>query len=240
VASPAPVAAQEEEDAAVLNPAEPDVVVVNLPTAMRQPVLKGSFRLTHRFAGNLRRGSFGQQASNLFGLDQGAIIGFEYRIGVVRHVQAAFYRSSFDKTIQLHGKYDAIRQQHSMPVSMSPLVSIEGTNNCQEEYAPAIGVVISRVVGTRAGAYITPMWVGNTAASLTSIDHGHDDDGNPDWQPSRTRPETRRTSAWAADCGWAVPRTWRRKSCCAREDTPPTSRHMASASNGASAGTRFH
>ena len=33
---------------------------------------------------------------NLFGIDQGAIIGFEYRFAVVKHVQAAFNRSSFD------------------------------------------------------------------------------------------------------------------------------------------------
>ena len=99
---------------------------------------------------------------------------------MVQHMQAAFYRSSFDKTIQLHGKYNAIRQQQSTPVSISPLISIEGTNNFQEEYAPAVGVVISRIVGTRVAAYITPMWVGNTAAALTSIDHGHDDDGHTD------------------------------------------------------------
>jgi hypothetical protein len=172
--------AVEDDDTAVLNPAEPDVVVVNLPTTMRQPVFKGSFRLTHRFAGNLRRGTFGQQASNLFGLDQGAIIGFEYRVGVARHAQAAFYRSSFDKTIQLHGKYDAIRQQRSMPVSISTLVSIEGTNNFQERYAPAVGVVVSRIVATRAAAYITPMWVGNTAASVAVIDHSHDDGADAD------------------------------------------------------------
>src|SRR5206468_1778217 len=138
-----------EDDDAVLNPAEPDFVVVNLPTGMRLPLFKGNFRLTHRFAGNLKRGTFSQQASNLFGIDQGAIIGFEYRFAVVRHVQASFYRSSFDKTIQLHGKYDALRQRGAMPVSMSALVSIEGTDNFQEKYAPSIGVMASRIVGTR-------------------------------------------------------------------------------------------
>jgi hypothetical protein len=170
-ATPATSVAQDD-DAAVLNPAEPDVVVVNLPTAMRLPLFKGNFRLTHRFAGNLKRGTFGQQASNLFGLDQGAVIGFEYRVGVARHVQAAFYRSGFDKTIQLYGKYDAIRQQRAMPVSISPVVSIEGTNNFQEKYAPAVGVVLSRTVATRVAAYVTPMWVGNTAASLDAIGDG--------------------------------------------------------------------
>src|SRR3990170_3316633 len=99
------------------------------PTTMRLPLHKGNFRLTHRFAGNLRNGTFGQQAGNLFGLDQGAIIGFEYRVAVMRRLQAAAYRSSFDKTIQLYGKYDAIRQRRSTPVSVSAVVSIEGTDN---------------------------------------------------------------------------------------------------------------
>ena len=36
------------------------------------------------------------RAGNDVGIDQGAIIGFEYRVAVAGHVQAAFYRSSFD------------------------------------------------------------------------------------------------------------------------------------------------
>ena len=162
------------DDDAVLNRAEPDVVVVNLPTSMRLPLFKSNFRLTHRFAGNLRRGSFGQQASSLFGIDQGAIIGFEYRMAVARHVQAAFYRSSFDRTIQLHGKYDAIRQHGALPVSLSGLVSIEGTNNFKQQYAPSVGVVASRTFGSRAAAYLTPIWTDNTDASLAATTHDHD------------------------------------------------------------------
>ena len=160
-AAPTASAAQREDDA-VLNPAEPDFVVVNLPTTLRLPLFKSNFRLTHRFAGNLRNGSLSQQASNLFGIDQGAIIGFEYRFAVATHVQAAFYRSGFDKTIQLYGKYDAVQQRQSMPVSFSPVVSIEGADNFQEKYAPAVGVAISRQVGTRLAGYVTPMWVHNT------------------------------------------------------------------------------
>lgn len=168
-----------EDDDAVLSPAEPDFVVVNLPTGMRLPLFKSNFRLTHRFAGNLRRGTFSQQAGNLFGIDQGAIIGFEYRMAVVPHVQASFYRSSFDKTIQLHGKYDAVRQRRSMPVSMSALVSIEGTDNFQEKYAPSIGVMVSRSIATRVAVYLTPIWSDNTAASLDAIAHGHDGEELP-------------------------------------------------------------
>ena len=161
-------ASSVQDDPAVLVPAEPDVVVVNLPTAMRMPLFKGNFRLTHRFGGNLRNGSFSENAGNLFGLDQGAIIGFEYRMAVARDVQAAFYRSSFAKTIQLYGKYDGLRQGGSIPVTVSGLISIEGTDNFQEQFAPAVGVVISRLVGTRIAAYVTPMWVANTNATQDS------------------------------------------------------------------------
>lgn len=169
----APSSSSVQDDPAVLIPAEPDVVVVNLPTAMRMPLFKGNFRMTHRFGGNLRNGSFGEQADNLFGLDQGAIIGFEFRMGVARNVQAAFYRSSFEKTIQFYGKYDALRQGGASPVSVSGLVSIEGTSNFREKYAPAVGVVISRLFGTRLAGYVTPMWVDNTAASLAPVDPEH-------------------------------------------------------------------
>jgi hypothetical protein len=176
--SPPPPAAStnqaDEDDPAVLDPAEPDLVVVNLPTTMRLPRYKGNFRINHRFAGNLRVGSFSQQASNLFGIDQGAIIGFEYRVAVLPQLQAAAYRSSFDKTIQLHARYDVFRQRGPLPVAVSGLVSVEGTNNFQDEFAPAVGAIVSRTIARRAAFYLTPVWVNNTAASLEAIGHDHD------------------------------------------------------------------
>jgi hypothetical protein len=172
-AAPAASVGQHDDEAA-LNLAEPDFVVVNLPTTLRLPRYKSNFRITHRFAGNLRNGSLSQEASNLFGIDQGAIIGFEYRVAVATHVQTAFYRSSFDKTIQLYGKYDALRQGQAMPTSISPVVSIEGADNFQEKYAPAVGATISRQVGTRLAGYVTPVWAHNTNASLDAIEHDHD------------------------------------------------------------------
>ena len=125
-----------------------------------------SFQLTHRFNGNLRQGSFDENAGNLFGLDQGAAVGFEYRFGVVRHLQAAVYRTAIDKTFQFYGKYDAVRQAASIPVSLSALLSVEGADNFQERYAPALGLVVSRMASDRLAVYATPVWVHNTAASL--------------------------------------------------------------------------
>ena len=146
--------------------AEPDFRVLNLPSTLPIPVHGSSFQLTHRFNGNLRQGSFTDNAGNLFGLDQGAAVGFEYRFGVVRHVQAAVYRTAIDKTFQFYGKYDAVRQDRFLPVSLSAVVSVEGSDNFQERYSPAVGVVVSRLVADRLAVYATPMWVHNTAALL--------------------------------------------------------------------------
>src|SRR5207253_4731330 len=100
-----PVFAQSDDDAA-LQPAEPDYRVINLPTTLRLPLHKSNFELTHRFNGNLRRPGkdFGDQAGQLFGIDQGAVVGFEYRFAPVRHVEFAIYREAYDKTIQMYGK----------------------------------------------------------------------------------------------------------------------------------------
>jgi hypothetical protein len=165
--APAPAAAaQAGDDDAALDPAEPDFFVVNIPTTLRLPVHKGTFRLTHRFGGNLRDGSFSDQASNLFGLDQGAVIGLEYRYAVMTHLQAAITRSSFEKTVQFSGKYDAVHQTAAMPVSLSGLVSIEGSNNFQENFAPSLGLVVSHEVQDRLAVYATPIWTHNSAASI--------------------------------------------------------------------------
>jgi hypothetical protein len=159
-----PAAAEDDDSALIL--AEPDFRVLNLPSTLRLPFGGSSFQLTHRFNGNLRQGSFSDNAGNLFGLDQGAVVGFEYRFGVARHLQAAVYRTGLDKTLQIYVKYDAVRQGGSIPVSLSALVSVEGADNFQERYSPAVAVAVSRMVADRLAVYATPVWVHNTAANL--------------------------------------------------------------------------
>jgi hypothetical protein len=163
---PAPAVASGVDDDSELVLAEPDFRVLNLPSTLRLPAGGSSFQLTHRFNGNLRQGSLDENAGNLFGLDQGAVVGFEYRFGVARRLQAAVYRTGLDKTFQVHGKYDALRQGGSSPFSLSALVSVEGADNFQEQYSPAIGAAISRTVADRLAVYATPMWAHNTAANL--------------------------------------------------------------------------
>jgi len=158
--------APADDDDSVPVLAEPDFRVLNLPSTLRLPRYGSNFQLTHRFNGNLRRGSLGGNVGNLFGLDQGAAVGFEYRFGIARHLQAAVYRTAVDKVFQFYTKYDAVRQGDSLPVSLSALVSVEGSDNFQERYSPALGLVVSRMAGDRLAVYATPVWVHNTAALL--------------------------------------------------------------------------
>ena len=153
----APVAFAQDDDDSVLKPAEPDFALVNLPTALRLPVFKSSFRITHRFQGPLGRSSL----SDLFGIDEGAQIGLEYRFGVIKNGQIGFNRVS-NKTIDLFANYGVLRQGKKSPVEVSALFSIEGTNNFKDSYSPSVGAVVSRRIGEYAAVYVEPMWVNNT------------------------------------------------------------------------------
>ena len=168
----APVNAQssgsDSEDDAVLTPAEPDFRLINLPTTLRLPLYKSSFELTHRFNGNLRN-DFSDQVASLFGIDNGAQIGFEYRFAPLRHLQVIAYRTNFDRTIQLYAKYDAIHQDSGNPISVSGLLSIEGGDNFSKRYAPSVGATISHQFDDVVAVYAVPLWVHNISPLLAEI-----------------------------------------------------------------------
>ncbi len=179
-----PAAVQQDLDDRQLRLAEPDFALVNLPTSLRLPLQGGNFRLTHRFLANLRQGTFSQHLSNLFGLDNGAVIGLEFRYAPVRRLQLVVHRSSLKRTWQFAGQYDAVRQGPTRPVSVSGLVSIEGTNNfrarrsedgvvADAERSPALGAIVSRTVGDRLAVYAVPVWVHRSAV----VPEGHRDTG---------------------------------------------------------------
>lgn len=163
---PAPPAAPQP---VVVDPLEPDYALINLPTTLQMAKLKSSFHLTHRFLGNLRDGSFKENAGNLFGLDNGAMVGLEYRIALTDRVQAAFYRSSIDKTIQFSGRLDVLQQSSAIPVSVSAFAAIEGNNNFgwhaqgrTVTRAPALGLSVSRTFSDVVALYVVPSFVHNT------------------------------------------------------------------------------
>jgi hypothetical protein len=156
------IASPADDDDAKLRPLEPDYSLVNLPTTLPLPLHAGNFHLTHRFNENLAEDSFETQLSNLFGLDEGATIDFEYRFGLFKHVELIASRTNVDRTISLGTKIDAFHQTNSMPLGISAIVNIEGGDNFSERYAPAFGAVISRTVASRLALYATPMFVHNT------------------------------------------------------------------------------
>lgn len=156
--------APTDDDDAQLRPLEPDFKVVDIPTTLPLPLHGGNFELTHRFAGNWRGRDFSDLASELFGIDEGATINFGYRFGLFHHVEVAASRTNFDRTIQLQSKYDPLHQDQRRPVGVSAIVSIEGTDNFSQEFAPALGLSVSRTLGSVAAVYVDPFWVHNSAA----------------------------------------------------------------------------
>jgi hypothetical protein len=149
----------QDEDDTVLQPAQPDFTLAALPTSLRLPQFKSAFRVTHRFTRPLDCDTCSSSLfGDLFGLDNGAIIGLEYRFGIVRNGQIGIHRTS-DKTIEFFGQYGLVRQDKGLPLDLSVLVSVEGTNNFQDEYSPTIGAIVSRTIGEHAAFYAEPMYV---------------------------------------------------------------------------------
>jgi hypothetical protein len=158
-------------------PAQIELNLINLPTTQSIARHKSYFRLTHRFARDLRRGSFGELASDLFSLDQGAIIGLEYRFGITSNIQAGIHRSLLSKTIQTFGRWDFLRQGDAFPVGVSLTLSVEGLNNMQEKHQGAVAFTASRTFGDRLALYATPAFVSGThAVDFIAGHEGHDHD----------------------------------------------------------------
>jgi hypothetical protein len=155
----ATTAAAQEDDAA-LRLAEQDFTLVSLPTALRLPVNGSAFRVSHRFLRPLGQGDFGDLVGDLFGLDSGAQIGLDYRYGILRNTQIGFHRTN-DKDIMFFSQYGLVRQGQ-LPMDVSILASIDGTNNFRDSYSPSLGVILSRTIRDVAAVYVEPMWVNNT------------------------------------------------------------------------------
>lgn len=157
-----PPATQDDDPDRDVNLAQPDFTLAALPTTLRVPRHRSAFRITHRFGRPLNQGSFGDLLGDLFGLDQGALIGLEYRFGVLRGLQAGLHRSS-DKTIQFMGQYSLMRQDDTRPIGLDLLAAVEGGDNFSEDFAPTVGVLLSRELGDRGAVYVEPLFVNNSS-----------------------------------------------------------------------------
>jgi hypothetical protein len=154
---------------------EIELNLVNLPTTQSLARHRSYTRITHRFARDLGLGDFGDLASDLFSLDNGAVIGLEYRFGITGNLHAGLHRNTQNKTLQAFGRWDALRQGR-LPFGASVYTSIEGLDNLQEGHQPAIGGVLSYTRGRSLGLYLSPTFVDGTreAGEISGIGHEHD------------------------------------------------------------------
>jgi Membrane bound beta barrel domain (DUF5777) len=171
--TPAPDAPPPAPSTQPPRPAEPEQNLINLSTTLPLKRHGSYFRLTHRFARDLRRGSFGDLAASLFSLDDGAVIGLEYRFAPTSQLQAGIHRSMLSKTIEFLGRYDGWRQSSGLPVSLSFVASVEGTDNFRDDHSPSAGFVVSRAFGDVLALYASPMFVWNSR--LTTEVTGHEE-----------------------------------------------------------------
>jgi len=157
-----------------------DQMVVNVPTTMPLKRHKSYFRITHRFARDLRRGTFGQLAEDLFSLDNGAVIGLEYRFAITDRLQAGVNRSILGKTIDIFGRWDAWRQSDGRPFGLSATASIEGQDNLTLDPQPGLSATFSRLQGSWLAVYAAPafIWDAHTPTlRLSHGDHSHGGEG---------------------------------------------------------------
>lgn len=156
-----------------LNFLQPDFVVITMPTTLRVPRYKSSFRVTHRFTRSLGSGDVGSLVEDLFGLDSGAQIGLEYRFGLMRGTQAGIHRTS-DRTIEFFAQHDLMQQRDGRPVSLAVIGTVDGTNNFRDRYSPAIGVTLSREIPRVGAVYLQPVWVNNSSPLPSELTDDND------------------------------------------------------------------
>ena len=135
-----------------------DHYLVNLPTTL--PYQRGTFsmRFTHRFS----KPVLGCDGCNtgideLLGLDSFAYASLGGEYGVHRRVAVTMYRSSLDKTFEMGGIFQLLRQSSNVPVSATARITVEGRNNFQESYTTNLVFPVSRSFSDFAEIFVAPM-----------------------------------------------------------------------------------
>lgn len=144
-----------------VNVAEPDFTLGALPTTLRMPAGKFSFRMTHRFTRPIASGSAGDFFANFFGFDGGARIGLELRYGIRPGTQATFYRTS-DRAIQFLGQQAILRRSNERPYSADAIVAVEGADNFSEDFSVTLGGIFSYHIAGKGSLYVQPLLVLNS------------------------------------------------------------------------------
>src|SRR3954469_9087150 len=170
-------AAQPDTPPATTTHKELDQTLINLGTTLPLKRYGSYFRITHRFARDLGRGTVGELAEDAFSLDSGAIIGLEYRFGITSSVQAGINRSILGKRVVGVGRWDALKQNHARPFALSATVSVEGQNNLRVDPQPGVAATISHVHGPFA-LYASPTFIKDAhTPTLRVLHEGHEHGG---------------------------------------------------------------
>jgi hypothetical protein len=169
-AQPAANQPEQSDPDVRVDPLQPDFTLAALPTTLRMPRGKWSFRVTHRFTRNLGEGDFGDLASNLFGLDGGSQVGLEVRYGLLPGTQIGIHRTS-DREIQLFAQHNFLNERDGGSFGLDALVTLEGDDNLSEHHQSALGVVLSKSVGRRAALYVEPLVVFNASPFEVGDEH---------------------------------------------------------------------
>ena len=163
---------------------EPDFTLITLPTTLRLPQGKFAFRLTHRFSRSLAgREGDGGLVKNFFGFDSPAIIGIEFRYGLLPGTQVGFYRSN-TRHIQLFARQNILWQRGPRGIGLDIQASLEGLDNLSDDHGGSVQAILSKRLGNRASVYIEPTFVSNVNNALffhpAPPELDDDDDGNED------------------------------------------------------------
>lgn len=135
-----------------------DHYLVNLPTTL--PYERGAFslRFSHRFEqGVLNCAQNCAGIGELYGLDSFSLSSFGGEVGVTGRLAATVYRSPVNKTIEMGGIFQLLRQKGPEPLSASLRVTVEGRNNFQNYYTTNFVLPVSRSFSNIAEVFVDPM-----------------------------------------------------------------------------------
>lgn len=136
---------------------------------MRLPQFGSAFRLTHRFSLPLNNTSSDEIFGQLFGIDSSAVVGLEYRFGLMQNLQAGIHHSGLGRTWSFFGQYGIARQDRGLPVDLTALASFDiprvpvvGTPGAFERrVTPAFAIMVSRMFTEQVAMYVEPTIVTN-------------------------------------------------------------------------------
>ena len=125
----------------------------------------------------------GGPVKNFFGFDSPAIIGIEFRYGLLPGTQVGFYRSN-TRHIQLFARQNILWQRGPRGIGLDIQASLEGLDNLSDDHGGSVQAILSKRLGNRASVYIEPTFVSNVNNALffhpAPPELDDDDDGNED------------------------------------------------------------